>query len=112
MKKLTKIAKCDNPLVESADTIEEYGKSVWKGLVDGIDENHLSPPVDYWVAGVIVEEPVVGKSLIMFRKIRNGETVEGVFTSSVLKKVLWTHDNKKCVLQTNNSIYILEDYKE
>ena len=105
MKKLTKLDISENPLVESAGTLEEYGKSVWDSLGQlSINNDHLSPNVGYWVAGDILEGPVVGESLKMMRYIRNGIEVTGLFYTSPVVKIDGDY------FTTGNSLYKIEDY--
>jgi len=107
MKKLTKIDKCDIPNVQSAQTVEEYGASVWDSLFKAsISEDHLSPNVGYWVAGDILEGPEVGQSLKMMRYIRNDVKCPGLFYTSPVTIVDGDY------FTTTNSIYKIEDYIE
>lgn len=109
MKKVTKIAQVDNPLVESAKTVEEYGSLVWDSLMNPVVE-HSSPPVEYWIAGDLVNKPEIGRPLLVQRKIRNGVECDGVFCTSPIVKVAYTLDKNHVMLQTKNSIYLVEDY--
>jgi hypothetical protein len=106
VKKLTKLDISENPLVESAGTLQEYGKSVWDSLGQlSINDNHLSPNVGYWVAGDILEGPVVGESLKMMRHIRNGVEVPGLFHTSLVVNIDGDY------FTTVNSLYKIENYR-
>jgi hypothetical protein len=109
MKKLTKIDTNEFPLVESAKTIEEYGASVWNSLYT-LFENHLSPPIDYWIAGDIVGDIECGKSVVMNRKIRNGVEVDGIFYTSPVETIHREKDEITYFV-TKNSLYKVEDYE-
>lgn len=109
MKKLTKIAVGDFPLVESANTLEEYGASVWNSLFT-LFENHSSPPVDYWVAGDIIGEVTVGEPLKMYRHIRNDVKVEGIFYTSPVRELIKNSEKELIGFSTANSVYRVENY--
>jgi hypothetical protein len=111
MKKLTKIAVGDFPLVESAKTIEEYGASVW-GTLFSLCEDHASPPVDYWLAGDIIGEVLVGQSLTMYRHVRNGVKIEGWFQTSPVREIIKNSENELIGISTGNSVYRIEDYDD
>jgi hypothetical protein len=108
MKKLTKIDTNEFPLVESAKTIEEYGASVWNSPFT-LFENHLSPPIDYWVAGDIVGDIECGEPLKMKRYIRNGVEVEGIFYTSPVETIHGVKD-EITYIETKNSLYKIEEY--
>ena len=110
MKKITKISTVDFPIKESAESIEEYGASVWNSLFSKNDEDHKSPPIDYWIAGSIIGEVECGKPLMVQRSIRNGVVVDGIFISSPIQYVLKSMD-ELCYITTKNSIYKIEDYE-
>ena len=95
--KITKISETENPLVKSA-TKEEYKYGTYN--------NNVSIPIDYWVVGYLFDEIKVGKPVRLFRKIRNGEKVEGIFTTSKIQ----TWDGN--IFTTMNSKYKVEDYNE
>ena len=108
MKKLTKLDTAQNPRVESAQTVEEYGESIWQSLFKNtqFDSGHLSPSVGYSVVGEILREAVVGDSLRMMRYSRNGEVTPGVFQTSEITEVDGDY------FTTMNSLYKVEDYIE
>jgi hypothetical protein len=92
MVKLTKINKQKNPAYETSSI------SDWKHG----EENGLSPFVGYQVKGSLLSKPVVGGSIEIFREIRNGDKVPGIFRSS---KILKIEGN---LIHTLNSVYKIE----
>lgn len=109
MKKLTKIALADFPLMESSKSIEEYGASVWNSLFT-LSGDHKSPPIDYWVAGYIVGEIKCGEPLQMMRTIRNGVETPGLFRTTPITNIGRLGDNIRFI-ETANSLYKVEDYE-
>jgi hypothetical protein len=96
MHKLTKIKTVDNPQVATASNHDEYRESI------GFDDNNLSPNVEYWVIGEIIEKPEVGGFLVMDRWVRNGVLARGRFVTSEITSI--TKDG----FETMNSVYKLE----
>lgn len=94
--KITKIGVADNYKVESA-TWEQY--AVGK-------ENSMSLPVEYQVEGFLLKDIVVGHSIRVDRRYRNGDKVNGVFISSAVE----SFDGK--VATTQNSQYLVEEIEE
>lgn len=66
-----------------------------------INEN-LSLPCEYWITGTLIEGPVVGKSVQVFRDCRNGVKTTGVFLTSLVTEITPTG------FKTLNSEYLLE----
>lgn len=71
----------------------------------GKPNERVSLPVAYELTGTLVEEPVVGKRLIVRRSSRNGVFISGDFLSSTITKI----DGNQ--IHTQNSIYTLTDLK-
>jgi hypothetical protein len=105
MHKLTKIKAVENPQVKTASNHDEYRESVVSGL-HRIDDNHLSPNVEYWVLGEITQKPEIGSFLVMDRWIRNGTLSRGIFSTSKITSI--TEDG----FETMNSIYKLEEVED
>ena len=101
MHKLTKLKAVENPQAKTSSNHDEYRESVVSGL-HRIDDNHLSPNVDYWVVGKIINPPSIGEGLIMDRWVRNGQLTRGRFTTSKIKCI--TEDG----FETMNSVYKME----
>jgi hypothetical protein len=99
--RLTKINKVDNPLAETAETVEEYRESLsfWTGY-------GFSPSIDYYVEGYLLTEPKVGEALEFDRTNRNGKEVRGIMFTTEIQSVndLGTHIE----FTTRNSVYKLE----
>jgi hypothetical protein len=102
MHKLTKLKSVENPSVQTADSHDEYRASKEASLFR-IGDNHLSPNVDYWVVGDIINPPSIGEGLIMDRWVRNGQFVRGRFSTSSITSI--TDDG----FETMNSVYKLEE---
>jgi len=94
--KITKIHPVPNFIVPTAVTHDEYRES----LISNVD---ISPNVDYWVIGEILSGPTIGESLRMFRRIRNGVELPGIFTTSPVTEI--TANGFK----TLNSKYLVEE---
>lgn len=95
--RLTKLQPVADPEVPTP-TFEEYE-------VGQINDN-VSIPVDYWIEGWLITEPVLGGYLLVDRKIRNGVVIGGIFQTSMITQI--TEDGFK----TLNSIYKLEYVEE
>ena len=107
MKKLTKLDVAEHPKVESANTLQEYGNSVWDLLESPIrEQDHLSPNVGYWIIGTVLNELSVGEPLQMYRHSRNGVVVPGLFQTSLVTEIDGDY------FTTTNSVYKLEDVVE
>lgn len=92
---------CEDPFCQTAETHNEYRESITGA--NHLTNKELSPNVDYWVEGEIIEGPTVGESLLMKRKIRNGIEVDGYFSTSPITKI--TADG----FHTMNSEYKVEE---
>ena len=95
--RLTKLAACNAPFAKSADSIEEYRKDF-----------EFSPPVDYYIEGVLDGEPTVGKPLRIVRDNRNGVKCLGIMTTTSIVEISLHKDGVSQILETQNSVYILE----
>jgi len=93
--KITKIKPTVNFQVTTAVSHDEYRESL-------IDDIGLSPNVDYWVIGEILDGPIIGESLRMFRYIRNDVEIPGVFATSPITEI--TENGFKKM----NSVYLME----
>lgn len=91
--KISKIAHLEDA-IHDAPPIHDY--------VAGEDNGNVSLPVEYYLEGIMPEEPTVGKSLTVIRTSRNGIEIGGLFTTSRVTEV--TKDGFK----TLNSVYKLE----
>ena len=105
---LTKIDTVENPLVESASSIDEYGKSVWNSIFKNTHtEDHLSPPIEYSITGELINDIEVGKSIKVNRESRNGVMVPGLFYTSPVVTIGFK-DNKIVGFTTKNSLYKID----
>jgi hypothetical protein len=96
--RLTKLAACEDPLVDSAADIEEYRKNF-----------DYSPPVDYYVEGVIYDVgPKVGQPFVIIRDNRNGIKCDGIMRTSHIVEISQHEDGVSQILETQNSIYFLK----
>jgi len=96
--RLTKLAASNEPLVKSAGSIEEYRKDF-----------QFSPPVDYYIEGALYDTgPTIGKQLTIIRDNRNGVKCMGVMTTSPIVEISLHEDGVSQILETQNSVYILE----
>ena len=102
MHKITKLKAVENPLVETAITHDQYRDSIVSGLFK-INDEHLSPNVDYWIVGELLTKPTVGERLQVDRWMRNGQLIRGLFTTTTITKI--TDDG----FETQNSVYKLEE---
>ena len=71
--RLTKIKASENP---------EYRTPEWNDYKQGIVNEFVSIPADYWVEGYLIEPIEVGGYAVVDRRIRNGEEVSGFMTTS------------------------------
>jgi hypothetical protein len=102
MHKITKLKASDEARFPTAETHDEYRKSV-ENSVFSYSDDHLSPNVDYWTIGDILRGPTIGESLIMDRWMRNGQLIRGTFKTSRVTKI--TEDG----FETQNSVYKIEE---
>ena len=105
MVKITKIEIPEGALVQSADSVDEYRESLLDSLFTYSDD-HLSPSLGYWAAGILIEDIEVGKPLQMMRHIRNDVNVSGLFQTSPIVEI------GDGYFATKNSIYKIEEYEE
>jgi hypothetical protein len=104
MYKITKIKIVENPLAETAKSVEDYRESLLSDFLSpSMNVNHLSPSIDYWVIGEILQQPIVGKSLIMDRWIRNGVPARGRFQTTEITELF------EGGFKTMNSVYKIEE---
>lgn len=104
--KITKLAEAEQALAETARSIDEYRKTLF-------DKYGFSPPVDYWVEGVLSSDLSVGETLTMNRSNRNGIIVDGLFSTTQItdhidSEVLGNYS----LFKTRNSIYKIEKINE
>jgi hypothetical protein len=99
--RLTKINKVENPLAETANSVDEYRESLdlWNGY-------ELSPSIDYYVEGTLVDVPTLGQCLEIERTNRNGVEVYGIMSTTKIKA--FEQMDGYIELRTENSIYRLE----
>jgi hypothetical protein len=100
--RLTKINKVEQPLTETASTVEEYRDSHSYWWVDG-----RSPSIDYYVEGTLLSEPITGTPLIIHRDNRNGVEVDGIMMTTNIQG--FEKKDGYIELTTQNSVYILEE---
>lgn len=97
--KITKLSPTVNFQVSTAGSHDEYRDSLKTN-------NDVSPNVDYWVLGEILDGPIIGSPLKMFRYMRNGSEIYGLFTTSPITEIT---DNG---FKTMNSVYLMEEVPE
>ena len=95
--RLTKIKASENP---------EYRTPEWNDYKQGIVNEFVSIPADYWVEGYLIKPIEVGEHALIDRRIRNGEEVSGFMTTS---KILEINGD---IFETLNSIYKIEYLEE
>lgn len=100
--KITKLDVANDPLYPTM-TMENY--------VQGMDNGDISIPINYWVIGTLINPIVEGEGIAMFREIRNGEQVTGLFTTSVVKTITGLSDDRQWI-ETQNSKYLIEPVEE
>jgi hypothetical protein len=98
--RLTKINKVKNPLAETASSVEEYRNSL-------DDDVELSPSIDYYVEGFLLNVPILGQCLEIERTNRNGVEVQGIMSTT--KIMAFEKMDGYIELRTENSIYRLEE---
>lgn len=109
MKKFTKIGMAPIPFVRMGCNMDEYNQSKIDSLYSSSDD-HLSPPINYWVAGYATNF-MIGGFIAMCPYIQNGDKKDGLFRSSRIVDIV-TNLNKIVEIHTKNSIYLVEDYNE
>jgi hypothetical protein len=102
--KVTKLDAQKNPTFRTPEW-DEYEPGGW-------DNVGMSLPKDYWLTGKILVPPQVGRSTVVSRDTRNGERVDGRFTSSVVKEIITDPDETKAIVKTLNSVYLFEKIEE
>lgn len=88
--KITKLGSVENPVYPTPN-FNEY--------TPGEDNGNVSLPVEYWLEGYFMNEPVVGSSVLVNRTSRNGVACGGSFFTSKVTKITDTG------FETQNSIY-------
>jgi len=99
--KITKIREAESPKYRSAQWDE------WK-LGQGNPDTSL--PVEYELEGEIIQEGVIGKSLIVARTKRNGVSALGMFATSTIQDI--TVYKNITVIETMNSVYWVEKIED
>lgn len=103
----TKISIPDQAAFPSAETIDSYRESLHQ-------KYNFSPPLEYYVEGLPFswrgdsELLKVGNSFSMVRDNRNGEKIDGLFTTSVVVSISKDNGEGYTLFTTKNSIYKLE----
>ena len=103
MIKITKIDIAPNPRFATANSEKEYRDSIFDSFLR-YSGDHLSPSLNFWAAGELLEEIEVDKPLRMERTIRNGIEFPGTFHTSVVTEIGdgW--------FRTSNSLYKIEEF--
>lgn len=96
--KLTKVAESATP---------NFFAGEWKDYVPGEDNPDKSLPIEYWIKGALVKEPVVGESIFVTRTERNGVQCIGLFASSPIVEI--SQKGNLRYIETKNSLYLLEE---
>jgi hypothetical protein len=96
--RLTKINKVNDPLVESASSVDEYRSNLFT--------KEYSPNIEYWVEGYILANPKIGECFRLDRHNRNGIEVRGLMTTTKIQEI--SEMDSYTELKTLNSIYKLE----
>jgi hypothetical protein len=97
--KLIKIDKSDTSMFEPADTKDRQHRGWGK---------NYSAPINTIVTGLLLNPPVVGKSLFMVDiDIKGVENHGNGFRTSAVKKL--TKESYGYLCETENSLYKLED---
>jgi hypothetical protein len=99
--KITKIKEAESPKYRSAQWDE------WKLGQDNVD---VSLPIEYELEGTIVQEAVIGNSLVVARTKRNGVPSIGMFATSKIQDI--TTYKKITVIETMNSVYWVEEIED
>lgn len=90
--RVTKMGIADNPHNQTASNEEyKYG-----------EHNEKSPPIDYWIEGVLAYKIEIGLPISVNRETRNGIKVDGYFLSSCVESF-----NGQVAI-TKNSKYLIE----
>jgi hypothetical protein len=100
MVKLIKVAESADPIYKSGD---------WDKWVVGGDNPDVSLPIEYSLKGTLIEQPSVGKSLLIMRTERNDVASIGVFQSSPVVEISASDKGRLRYIETKNSLYLLED---
>lgn len=97
--KLIKVAESPDAKFKSAD---------WDNYIPGQDNPDVSLPIEYWIKGALIKEPVVGESLFISRTERNGVEAFGYFTSSPIVEISSSEHGGFVYIETANSVYLVE----
>lgn len=100
--KLTKVGVANSPF---------FSTMKWKDYQLGSSNNTGSLPIDYWLEGYLITDPVIGLSLVIDRTSRNGIDERGITRTSRLQK-LKKESEYIYRLETDNSVYYMEIYDE
>lgn len=79
-----------------------------KDFTPGADNGNVSLPVDYWAEGYLLSDIVIGKPILIDRRIRNGITADGFMNTSSIVKI----NSKAGTVETLNSVYKIEKAKD
>jgi hypothetical protein len=101
MHKITKLKAVENASFPTASTTAEY-----RATLNEESPKELSPNVDYWIIGEIIQSPVVGESMIVDRWNRNGVICRGIFQTSKIVEITETG------IKTQNSEYKIEEVED
>jgi hypothetical protein len=66
----------------------------------------MSVPVEYTITGFLPNDITVGSGVYVLRDTRNGTKAEGIFETSVVRKI--QEKTNGLIVTTNNSVYDLE----
>jgi hypothetical protein len=103
--KLVKVTK----ITESA--APDFDSAKWENFIPGKDNgDNISLPLDYEVKGHLVYPVRVGDTIFVRRTERNGVKSDGVFVSSVIKRI--KEGKKHTLAMTRNSVYVIESLGE
>lgn len=95
--KFSKVSAVDSPFLRTPDKEEfEPGK----------DNPGVSTPVDYHVTGYLYRDVEVGQSVIIERDSRNGYSMPGIMTTSIVESIEPMKNG--LIINTLNSVYHLE----
>lgn len=92
--RVEKVDKRENPDYEPHD---------WEDYIEGADNPGGSLPIEYSVKGTLLEKPQEGRSLLVDRYQRNGESSLGFMRTSPIDTIIpcqeWSY------VLTQNSVY-------
>ncbi len=96
--KITKVGASKKP---------EFPTPKFKNYKQGEYNGNVSLPKDYCVIGNLINPIIVGKTIQMWREMRNGEKIAGYFSTSIVKKI--TKKQTGLLIETNNSKYLVNE---